>query len=185
MNFSWTVTDTLRNHYGNIPEHWRRKPGTKWGSFPEWSSSWNGAFCRSVPSFSWFRLRWGSSRLTVISPKIFQPFKTFHRLTFNIRTKLSTKVEEKSVSSKQSCVKALYLNSFTVKTPHRCFPQNSNLISEEVNSRETNDHQQWKCYIDREQTSHNEKFPAIDTSHHSFTTSPFFQIRFKSITQRK
>ena len=56
-----TDTDTFRNRSGKVPEDKRGKPGTKWGSFPGWSSSWSGTPRLSVPSFYWFRHRRGSS----------------------------------------------------------------------------------------------------------------------------
>ena len=48
---------TLRNCSENIPEHWRGKRGTNWGSFPEWSPFWSRALCLSVLQFSWLRPR--------------------------------------------------------------------------------------------------------------------------------
>ena len=50
-----TDTDTLRNRSGNLPEHWRKKPGTNWGSFSEWSPSWSGLLWLSVQQLTWVR----------------------------------------------------------------------------------------------------------------------------------
>ena len=58
-----TDMDALRSRSGNISEHGCRKPGTNWGSFPEWSPSWSGALSLSVPHFNWFRTRRGLSQL--------------------------------------------------------------------------------------------------------------------------
>ena len=55
--------DALRNRSGNIPEHKRGKPETKWGSFPGWSSSWSGILRLSVSSFNLLRRRRGASQL--------------------------------------------------------------------------------------------------------------------------
>ena len=50
-----TGTDTLRNRSGNIWESRGWKLRTKWGLFPEWSPSWSGVLCLSVPQLK--RLR--------------------------------------------------------------------------------------------------------------------------------
>ena len=48
-----TGTDILRSRFGNIPERWGRKPGSKWGSFLEWSPSWNGILCLLCQQPNW------------------------------------------------------------------------------------------------------------------------------------
>ena len=48
-------TDILRNRSRNILECGRRKPGTKPGSFSEWSPSWSGVFCLSCQQANWLR----------------------------------------------------------------------------------------------------------------------------------
>ena len=50
-----TKTVILGNHSGKIPEHWGRKPGTKRGSFPEWSPYWSGVLCLSCQQSNWIR----------------------------------------------------------------------------------------------------------------------------------
>ena len=50
-----TGADILQNRSRNILEDWRRKPGTKWGSFPEWSPSWKRFPCLSCQQPNWLR----------------------------------------------------------------------------------------------------------------------------------
>ena len=56
--FSWT------HRYEHTPEPFREhsrtqtwKARSQWGSFSRWSSSWNGNFRLTVPSFNWVRPR--------------------------------------------------------------------------------------------------------------------------------
>ena len=48
--------DILRNHPGNIPDHWGRQSGSKWVSFPEWSPSRNGVLCLLCQQSDWLAL---------------------------------------------------------------------------------------------------------------------------------
>ena len=60
---SWTVP-------GNIPEDRRGKRGTKWGSFPGWSSSWRRILRLSVPSLNQFWLRRSFSQLPLCNIRV-------------------------------------------------------------------------------------------------------------------
>ena len=42
-----TDANILWSRSRNLPERWRRKPGAKRGSLPEWSPSWSGVLCLS------------------------------------------------------------------------------------------------------------------------------------------
>ena len=55
--------------FWNFPERWRRKPGTKRGSFPECSPSWNGVLYLSCLQPNWLRPGRDLSQLTAFYRK--------------------------------------------------------------------------------------------------------------------
>ena len=66
-----TDTNTLRNRSENIAEDGRMKPGTNWGSFPEWSPSWSRVLSLAVPQIYRFRPRRNFSQKPIaLNPEI-------------------------------------------------------------------------------------------------------------------